>query len=554
LLSLAVAAAEPLPETAPDPQPGDRGVVRTAIQGTQIEEIPVRYLARQRDAVGPGYDLHLVQLEGPVAERVGVAAGMSGSPVYFAGRLIGALSYRLGALPIEAVAGVTPIEDIRRAAPRAASGIASPIATPVQIGGLSAIARGWIEPQLESLGLRLVAGAAGSAADGIATELRAGSPVGVALVLGDLSVAATGTVTLVEGDRVYAFGHPFLGTGRVELPMVAAEVIHTLADEAGSVKLARVGASVGAIVDDRLTAIVGIRGATARMIPLGLHVRGRPDGEQTLRFEIARSQSLTPLLAALAVINSLVGSPGYEHESTAILSGRLRIRGYPDVPVELAASSQGAQDPALAVAVRLQQVLAALWRNPFSALDLDGIDLDVTFGPGARSYQLDGVHYDRAAVRPGARVSVTCSLRRYRGAVETRRVEIAVPVDVPHDVRLTIAVGPPDYIDQALGQPVGRRLRSSRDLGAAIEALSELGSAHHLQVVLLGGTPGIVTRGLAYDRLPPTAEKLLGGAPAGRGSRTHASVLSRAEVVLDGPVEGGVVAALELEGAVLDVP
>jgi hypothetical protein len=542
LLAATVARAE-----GSDPQPGDRGVVLTAIHGTEIEEIPVTYLARQRDASGPGYDLHLVELEGPIAERVGVAAGMSGSPVYFGGHLLGALSYRLGVLPVEAVAGVTPIEDVRRAAPAGRPAIGSPIATPVHAAGLSQLARDWIAPQLDELGLRLVAGDAGSSGASGTTELRPGSPVGVALVQGDLPVAATGTVTLVEGDRVYAFGHPFLGVGPTELPMVSAEVIHTLADDAGSVKLARVGAPLGAIVEDRLTAIVGKLGATPRMVPLSLHVQGRAGGDETLHFEIARSPSLTPLLAGLTVVNGLVGSAAYENQTTAILSGRVHVHGYPDVPIGVAAASSGGQDPALAAGIRVQQVLSALWRNSLAQLELDAIDIEVAFTPGVRSYQVDGVHYDREGFEPGSSVPLTCTLRPYRGALETRRTEITIPVDVSHDASLTLAVGTQEYLEQLLGQPLGRRMRSARDVSAAIEALSDFAPSNRLQVVLLDGRGGVVSRGRAYGPLPPTAEKLLGAAPPGRAPRTTASIVARTEIVLDGPAEGGIAVPLELE-------
>ncbi len=546
-LAAHAAAAAPSEEAAPpDPSPGDRGFARTVIQGSLVEEIPVRYLARQRDVLGPGNDLHLIQLEGALAERVGVAAGMSGSPVYFDGRLIGALSYRLGILPVDPVAGVTPIADMRRAASATASAIGTPIATPLHVGGLTPVARRWIEPQIEGLGFRLVAGEARAPEGALSTQLVAGSAVGVALVRGDLSVAATGTVTLVEGERVYAFGHAFLGAGTIELPMVAAEVIHTLADEAGSVKLARIGDPIGAFVDDRITAIVGRLGAPARTIPLALQVRGGRYGDRQLHFDIARSHALTPLLATLAVVNSLAASTGYESESTAITTGRIRVGGYPDVPIELAVASQNGQDAAVGTAVRLQQILSALWRNPFADLTLDGIELEVAYTPGARAYQVEGLHYDRVAVHPGAIVPLTCSLRRYRGSTETRRVELPIPAHLPADANLTVAVGPPDYIDQLLGQPVARRLRSARDIGAAIDALHELGSAHRLQVVLLNAAPGLVARGMAYGALPATAETLLGPPRGGAGARTPAVVLARVQLELDGPADGGLAVGLDL--------
>ena len=118
LLAAAVAHAELPGDEAGEPKltPGDRGIALTVLEGSQTREIPVRFIGTYDDFAGPGYDLHLVELEGPDAEEVGVAAGMSGSPVYFDGKLIGALAYRLGFLPKKPVAGVTPIADMRAAA------------------------------------------------------------------------------------------------------------------------------------------------------------------------------------------------------------------------------------------------------------------------------------------------------------------------------------------------------------------------------------------------------------------------------------------------------
>jgi hypothetical protein len=154
----------------------------------------------------------------------------------------------------------------------------------------------------------------------------------------------------------------------------------------------------------------------------------------------------------------------------------------------MAFSSHAGQDPAVGAGARLQQILSAVWRNPFSELALDGIDLDVTVTAGVRAYQVESVSYDRVAVRPGAIVPVALGLRRYRGASETRRVEVPIPEHLAPEASLSIAVGPPDYIDQLLGQALTRRLRSARDMGSAIAALHDLGSAHRLQVVLLRST------------------------------------------------------------------
>ena len=236
------------------PASGARGYLLTTLRGERIERIPLEFIGTIKDAVGPGYDLHLVKLEGPLAEQIGVASGMSGSPVFIDDQLIGALSFSMGALPKEPIAGVTPIEDMR-AVFRARGGLAraafrgaTPIATPIAAGGLTAELAEWVGPQFEELGFVMVGGGDADQDSIAGFELRPGGPVGVELVRGDLSLAATGTVTWVEDDLVYAFGHPFLGSGPVEFPMVSAHVVHTLADLAGSFKLTNIGTELGAII------------------------------------------------------------------------------------------------------------------------------------------------------------------------------------------------------------------------------------------------------------------------------------------------------------------
>ena len=267
-------------------EPGARGTLLTTLEGREPAEIPVIYLGTYRNFAGPGHDVHIVELEGPEAERVGAAHGMSGSPVYFDGRLVGALAYRLGALPKDPIAGVTPIEDMLEAS-RATSATASGTdATPVFLGGLAGPVREWLAPRLVELGFTAVAGggdATGAAGGG---KLEPGTPVGVELLRGDLRLAASGTVTWVDGDVVYAFGHPFFGTGRVEMPMAPAEVIHTLADWSGSYHMVNLAPSVGAILEDRQAGVVGRLGDVARMIPIDLRVRG---GDTATRRSTSRS-------------------------------------------------------------------------------------------------------------------------------------------------------------------------------------------------------------------------------------------------------------------------
>jgi len=558
LLVTTGATADPV---APDLEPGARGKVLTALSGGRIEEIPLSFLGTYRDFAGPGYDLHLVKLEGERAEHFGVAAGMSGSPVYVDGRLIGALAYRLGALPKQPIGGVTPIEDILDGSPLRSSPSSSaqhgasvaPIATPIHVGGLAPAAREWITPHLEERGFVVVAGGTGSDdGSGSPKRLEPGSPVGVELVRGDVRMAATGTVTWVDGDRVYAFGHPFLGTGPTELPMVAAEVIHTLADMAGSLKLANVGAELGAVIEDRQSTIVGRLGARARMIPVTLKVRGGNYGKRDYGFEVARSSDLTPLLAGLAVANSLLNNTGYLRQSTLLARGTVRLEGLPDVPLEMAFAGTRNSDPAIGVAADLFATLGRLWTNPFEEVEIKAVDLSIEVHPELVSYEVESLHFDRGTLAPGESLDVRCVLREYRGETVTREFSIPLPEQLPRSGTLVLAVSNPEGIDQVLGRLIDRRLASATDLHAIVEALGDRRSRHRLTAVVYEPGGSVVSRGVAYSELPPTAERLL-SLQTGAGRRQNGrgvSPLVRVEQELDGPVEGGKQVRLRIDRGV----
>jgi hypothetical protein len=536
--------------------PGMGGVLRTALQGDNIEEIPLTFLGTYENVLGPGLDLHLVQLEGPTADRIGVANGMSGSPVYVEGELIGALSYRLGSLPRDPVAGVTPIDDILNASRRGSSSapeadrVTSPIGTPVQLGGMSGPAREWTEPKLRELGLVPVAGGQTGGSIASPSTLEAGSPVGVELVRGDLGIAATGTVTLVDGDRVYAFGHSFLGEGRMELPMISVGVLHTLADLAGSLRLASLGPEVGMFDEDRLSAIVGRTGSRARMLPVDIRISGADYGEQNFHYEIARHRLLSPILTAAVVANSLTSNLGFDEETTMLASGRVSLAGIDDLPLEMAFTGAGAKPAGLAVAQALHERLSQLWSNPFSFPEVEALELDVDVVAGLRSYRLDGLRYDRGPLRSGQKLDVHCVLRGYRGGTRTEKLTLEVPSTLPERTVLTLAVGPPAQIERALGRPIGRRLESAGDLGSMVRALGEIHSARRLTAVLIRRAGGAVAHGRAFEQLPPTAEHLLAtDSLAGSSGRVSLSTLARAEIELDGPVDGGLAVHLLVDSA-----
>jgi len=539
---------------SPELEPGDRGTLLTTLDGTEPEEIPVRYLGTYRNFAGPGQDLYVVQMEGPEAERVGAASGMSGSPVYFDGRLIGALSYRLGVLPKEPIAGITPIESMLDASRAVGSSpgdgtTVRPIATPVYIGGLARPVREWVTPRLEEIGFVTVTGGGIMDAATLPGKLVPGGAVGVELVRGDLSMGASGTVTLIDGDVVYAFGHPFLGSGRVELPMAPAEVIHVLADLAGSFHMVNIGSSVGAILEDRQAAVVGRLGHQARLIPIDIRVRGGDYGEQKFHYDVVAGSQLTPLLAGVVTANSLLTSNGYTEKTTILARGLVRLKDLPELPLEMSFSSSQGIDPGLALASSLYSTLQTLWDNPLEEVEVERLRLEVEVRAEPISYRVESLHYDRGALESGETLEVRCVLREHRGEQVTREFSLTLPDNLPRRGSLILAVGNPAGLDLALGDTLGHRLASARDLHTVIDALALRRSAHRLTAVVYEPGGAVVTRGVAFAELPPTAEKLLSiDRPYDpRKARPLVSTLSRAEIELDGPVAGGKQVRLKIE-------
>ncbi len=300
---------------------GQQGVAYTVFEGTKPEPMGVEILGVLHDAIGPRLDMILARLEGPKADYTGVVAGMSGSPVYIDGRLVGALAYRIGQFSKEPIAGITPISEMlgvteqsgppgteiaeaalqRTAAVEAdlpdgnfaergaggdgpgtgaglGNGLIRPMDTPLVFSGFnSAALQLWKEHA--PAGLMPVEGIGGSESNEKQPgPLVPGSAVSAVLVRGDLDIAATCTVTYVDPKRMLACGHPITQFGPVSMPMTKADVVATLASPLDSFKIINTTETIGSITEDRESAIMGVFGKTARMIPVTLHVTGRGRG------------------------------------------------------------------------------------------------------------------------------------------------------------------------------------------------------------------------------------------------------------------------------------
>jgi hypothetical protein len=315
--------------------------------------------------------------------------------------------------------------------------------------------------------------------------------------------------------------------------------VHTLADMVGSSKLARVGREVGAIVDDRLPAIVGQTGVKARMMPLTLELRGGDYGEEKFEFEIVKNAYFAPVLAGAVVANSLIANSGFDRDSTMLARGTIDLAEGPDLPFEMAFAGDGGANPGVAIAGRLSQLLGALWINRFETVDVKRIDVAVEVVSGSPRYRVESVIRDRTPLRAGGTLTVRCVLSRHKGDSRTHEFQFVVPDTLPVDQVLTLAVGPPTYIERALGGPITELARSADDLPTLIDALGEIRSDHRLVAVLYNKTNSTVAGGKRLEGLPPTARNLLLPKQRATPVKLRANPLATAEIELDGPLVGG---------------
>ena len=344
-------------------QAGMQAVAWTTFSGVTAEPIPVEILGVMRNAFGPRQDVILAKLGGK-AQRTNVAGGMSGSPVYYDGKLLGAISLRYSQFSPDAIAGITPIENmleidefdrsspvasktqdgdlaqaiwgLRDAAMPGIDGQARPIATPLSFSGVHAGVLDVVGGYFRSQGYSVMQGGA-MAARSMKTvdpvgHLNPGEPISVVMMSGDMSATGLGTVTYNDGKKILAFGHPMFNSGRLEAPIATADVVLVLASQLNPVKMANADSIVGALRQDRHSGILGVLGESAPMTPVHVNVRTYGDNDNVLTtkqltYNVIQNEKLTPQLVVLALYNSMFGMNEFAEESTFRLNAKVDFEG-----------------------------------------------------------------------------------------------------------------------------------------------------------------------------------------------------------------------------------
>ena len=432
-----------------DIRPGQKGTGYTVFSSRNgPEEFGFEVLGVMRGYLGPGEDLIIAKLVGAQIERTGVIAGMSGSPAYIDGKLVGAVGYRFGQFTKDPIAGITPIERMLTGAPLPTTssttkkpvfvdtpwGAAEPIAVPLVAGGLSPAVAEAFAPVLREHGYGPIVAAGGASSSSSSTPAAVrfypSGPIAGLLVDGDVSMAGIGTVTWVKGDRFLAFGHPFLGTGLSEMPVSNAEIVTTVASDAGSWKMGQATAPVGRLTDDRLHAIAGNMGDRPQTVPVTLRFdlpgpRKGADQRPLARFSVVRHKTDTPMFCAIAIANALQDRVSAESGGTfdVVVDVKLSTGDRIALPARLADRDA---NPALPTAFAVLAALSNVVDSDFVHVELSSVDVTVTGRPA-----VDRERIVSAAVvgqaRAGDKVPVAVRLQPTDGVAYDARVDVVVP-------------------------------------------------------------------------------------------------------------------------------
>jgi hypothetical protein len=561
----------PPPFPADQIRPGLKGVARTVFEGDHLEEFEVEFLGVLKNAIGPQQDMILARLHGPKVEFTGVVAGMSGSPVFVDGRLVGAISYRIGSFTKEPIAGITPIGDMMRASggtgsvkvgavstkpadllawldrggqgdpmptsasgavtPTSAFGTFEPIASPLMCAGCDPGVLSHFAPVFQVFGLIPSAGGgavfsgasavttgSGDAATGgvsgslpaggghgsttaTAPPLVAGGPIGASLATGDLNLSAVGTLTHIEGNRVYAFGHPMTGNGVVDVPMTRADVILTLASSAGSFKIANSGEPVGSIVEDRLTAIVGEMGRPAAMLPVDIRIKSGGT-ERAFHYDVVRDRTFTPVIAALTAANSLVRINEYDAGGTVSMRTRVVVQGHPDVSYEDLYSATSATQPVhLLAANDVGSLIGLVANNPFEEAKVLSANAEIEILPPSQVANVTALQASRSEVRPGETFRVSATLSPFRGPDRIVNFDVALPEDTPSgDVQILVGGG--NAMEGLDRRVLERQTQQASNLDDLIRLVSRQRKSRTIYLRVMRRAPSAIVRSEVMPGLP----------------------------------------------------
>jgi tetrahydromethanopterin S-methyltransferase subunit F len=578
-----------------DLKPGMKGVGRTVFANQKLETFEVEIIGALENSA-PKQTMVMARLTGGPLANTGVIAGMSGSPVYIDGKLLGAVAFGFG-FSKEAIAGITPYVEMKgfsrlndillrastspgdpaiRPIPlrmsglqmpldqtalvtrftealgavgtnaKSASGVAgmSPLPIPLSVSGLSGSAFEVAKGLFSRMGFAPLQVPAKGKAPGPLPPLEPGGPVAVSLIQGDFDFSATGTVTHIDQDAVYAFGHPFFGIGPIDFPMRRAWVYDVFPSLNQSFKIASAHDTIGRFQQDRATGISGKMGPGPRMIPVKVSLQNRPGVKQEYSFSVVQDDLFTPLTVYASVLSVLQGQERVAGASTVTLDATVNFTSIPAMRLQdqFAEGQPGAMAAGLVGAA-----ISFVMNNEFRRVSLDSVTVNLVAKEAQDTATINRAWLERdGPVRPGDTVPMKVALRTFRG----EEVVVSIPVEVPAGVapgRYAILVSD----GAALSQAEQREMRQAfvpKNLDQIVRAVNSIRKSTQIYVRLQRFEEGAAVSGTLLPGLPPSMMQVLGGSEGGEPVvRTATTVVWDGEKPVDYSVKGSRFLALQIE-------
>jgi hypothetical protein len=532
-------------------QPGMKGEVWTVFKGHEPEAFGVQVTGILRNALGPGKSMILCELTDARVQSMGAVAGMSGSPLYIDGKLAGVLSYQIQRFETVRHAGFTPIKDLlevstlppgrdsfmpapipikgsntnRTARSAGLTGDLIPLSPAFSAGGLSPEISALLGNQFQSLGLSFNSlGGSDGSGDSVSDNSKSGTEgqkslhpggvVAVALAVGDITIAGTGTVSHVDGNRILAFGHPMMSLGATELPMAAAEVVTILPSQLNSIKVSNTGKIIGAFSQDRLSGIYGEIGRQPAMVPVEINFPARLN-RKSLHFSVVRHEQVLPIIAATGLAQAVSGS----NESGFTRGFRVTTAvDFPgSAPVELSQIYPGPQGFNQGLSDFVGNL--SLWLfNPYERVFPDRIRFTVEDTPEIPQGIVEQLQVSRTEASPGERVDFGLGWRGYQSPSTSETLSLAIPREwAGKDLEVVVTTGP--ALDELTGHSRMIPVAQLRSFEEYISALREFRESDGLYVAVVEKTRLMTDQRATTPDMPGSLERIARGADEARFQR-----------------------------------